>query len=322
MKYFLGIDGGGTKTAYLLVDENGTCLAEERTSGCSYKEIGINKTVQLLKSGVSQCLNQAGVKEEELSAIAIGLPCFGELKEQDRLVSRAIEEIFTSCPVHITNDVEVGWAGSLGMNPGVNIVAGTGSIAFGKNQEGMSARSGGWSTFFGDEGSCYWLGRRTMELYSKQADGRIQKGPLYNLMKSEFSLEEEMDFISLMEKEYIEERSKVASLQRFLLTAAQQGDLSAQKLYQEAAVELGMMAGSILKQLWNGEKVPVSYSGGLFHAKKFVLPYLEKLVQEQDGYLVTPAFSPVQGAVLMAIKLVDGTDIQRVTDYWRKEKRK
>ena len=73
--------------------------------------------------------------------------------------------------------------GSLALKPGINIVAGTGSIAFGKSRENVSARSGGWSTFFGDEGSCYWLGRRTMELFTKQADGRVKEGELYHILK-------------------------------------------------------------------------------------------------------------------------------------------
>ena len=62
MKYFLGIDGGGTKTAYLLIDENGECLAEEKTGGCSYKEIGIEKTAEILKLGASECIMKSGFK--------------------------------------------------------------------------------------------------------------------------------------------------------------------------------------------------------------------------------------------------------------------
>ena len=322
MKYFLGIDGGGTKTAYLLIDENGECLAEEKTGGCSYKEIGIEKTAALLKEGASACLKKAGLIEDRLSSIVVGLPCFGELKVEDGIVSRAVKEIFMDRPIHITNDVEVGWAGSLGLQPGVNVVAGTGSIAFGKNEAGLCARSGGWSTFFGDEGSCYWLGRRTMELFSKQADGRVRRGPLYDIIKEEFSLDGEMDFIGRMDQEYIGERSKVASMQRLLLRAARQGDVPARRLYQEAAEELGSMAGSILKKLWDRERVPVSYSGGLFHAEEFVLPFLKRAVEEQNGYLLSPMFSPVEGAALMAVNSVAGTKIHRVIENWMSEKRK
>lgn len=321
MKYFLGIDGGGTKTAYLLTDETGKVLAQERSVGCSYKEIGIENTVKLLKEGAVLCAEKAGVKAERLTAIALGLPCLGEYKEDDVRVIQAIKDAFGSVSVHITNDVEVGWAGSLGLQPGINIVAGTGSIAFGKNMEGESRRSGGWSAFFGDEGSCHWLGRRTMELFSKEADGRVPKSRLYEILMVEFALADAMDFIGYMDREYIGDRSKVASLQKFLLKAAREGDVSAQELYREAAEELGIMAGSILKHLWDGEKVPVSYSGGLFHAKEFVLPILEKIVQRQNGYLTTPMFSPVEGAVLMAMNTVPGMEIEQVIENWNKETR-
>lgn len=321
MKYFLGIDGGGTKTAYLLADETGKVLAQERMAGCSYKEIGIENTARLLKEGAALCVQKAGVKEEQLTAIALGLPCLGEYKEEDAQVIQEIKDLFTFVPIHITNDVEVGWAGSLGLQPGINIVAGTGSIAYGKNKKGEDRRSGGWSVFFGDEGSCHWLGRRTMELFSKEADGRVCKSRLYEILMEEFALVDAMDFIGYMDREYIGDRSKVASLQKFLLQAAREGDVSAQELYREAAEELGIMAGSILRQLWDGEEVPVSYSGGLFHAKEFVLPVLEKIVQGQNGYLTTPMFSPVEGAVLMAMNTVPGMEIAQVIENWNKEMR-
>ena len=94
------------------------------------------------------------------------------------------------------------------------------------------------------------------------------------------------------------------------------------RLYQEAAEELGSMAGSILKKLWDRERVPVSYSGGLFHAEEFVLPFLKRAVEEQNGYLLSPMFSPVEGAALMAVNSVAGTKIHRVIENWMSEKRK
>lgn len=320
MNYFLGIDGGGTKTAYLLVDGTGKCLAEEKTAGCSYKEIGISETAELLKKGVLRCIEDAGLEEADLTTIAVGLPCFGELKAEDILVEKEIKSKFTKCPIYITNDVEVGWAGSLGMTDGVNVVAGTGSIAFGRNRTGENARSGGWSTFFGDEGSCYWLGRRTMELFSKQADGRASKGPLYESIRKAFGLEADMDFIERMDRDYIGQRSKVASMQRYLLEASRQGDKTAQQLYEQAAHELGIMAGCILDRLWHKEQVPVSYSGGLFFAKEYVLPVFEKIVEKHNGYLVPPKLSPVQGAVLMAMDAAGNSrNIEQVRENWLKK---
>lgn len=303
MKYFLGIDGGGTKTAFLLSDETGKRIAWKEMTGCSYKELGIQAVSGLLESGTEYCLAEGGIGKDALTAAAIGLPCFGEFPESDNMISQILKEKFAGIPLYLTNDVEAGWAGSLGLRPGINVVAGTGSIAFGKNEAGISARSGGWSEFFGDEGSCYWLGRRTMELFSKEADGRKKKDALYWLVMEEFQLKEAMDFIDLMNRVYVKQRSKVASLQRLLLRAAQQGDKGAIALYHEAAEELGLLVKSIAGRLWNGEKTAVSYSGGLFHAGEFVLPVFEEIVEECNGVLQTPLFSPVQGAVLLAMTM-------------------
>lgn len=320
MKYFLGIDGGGTKTAYLLTDETGRCIAQERTEGCSYKEIGIEGMGTLLKMGTDRCLKKENVDKSSICAMAIGLPCFGEVKEADRSIRLMIKEKFPNCPVLITNDVEAGWAGSLGMRPGINIVAGTGSIAFGRNASGHSARCGGWSTFFGDEGSCYWLGRKMMELFSKQADGRMKKGPLYQIVMKDFQLKDDVDFIGVMEKDYIGDRSRVASLQKLLLRAALQGDPGAEALYKEAGEELGMMVKGVMKQLEAEGTVLVSYSGGLFHAGDFVLPTLQQIVEKKNGILQPPLFSPVQGAVLLAMSMESEVDIISVRKKWAKER--
>lgn len=316
MKYYLGIDGGGTKTAYLLVDENGTFLAESQAKGCSYLELGVENAVKYLMEGVGSCLAQAGIALDMLSGAGIGLPCLGENQQSDARILGMLRERFAGTPVCIVNDVEAGWAGSLGMEPGINIVSGTGSIAFGKNQSGESKRSGGWSTFFGDEGSCYWLGRRAMELFAKQADGRVPKGRLYDIVRETLSFEQDTDFIARMEEEYIPLRSKTASFQKTLLLAARQGDESAKSLYQEAAEELGLMAESIAHPLFGGEKVMVSYSGGLFHGKELVLPVLEKSIRRWKGQLAEPLFSPVQGAVLLGACQDGKAWMERIKENW------
>lgn len=317
MKYYLGIDGGGTKTAYLLTDENGTFLAQLQTEGCSYPELGPKRMIERLMTGAESCLKKAGISLEMLSAAGIGLPGLGENRAMDVRITETLKEKFAGVSICCVNDVEAGWAGSLGMEPGIHLVSGTGSIAFGRNKAGNSQRSGGWSAFFGDEGSCCWLGRRTMELFSKQADGRVPKGPLYHLVRDRFQLEQDMDFIAYMEKEYIPVRSKTASLQKLLLAAADQGDEGARSLYREAAEELGMMAKSIAFGIFAGEKVVVSYSGGLFHGREFVLPVLEERIAPWNGILAEPLFSPVQGAALLGAFQDGKEQMERMKSHWK-----
>lgn len=300
MKYFLGIDGGGTKTDFLLMDETGKTAARLQRQGCSYKDYGMEAVAGELKKGVLQCLEEAGTDAGDLLGIAVGLPCYGESRTQDVKSKEILNKTFGPIPLLITNDVEVGWAGSLGLKSGIHVVSGTGSIAFGRNSRRKSRRAGGWSPFFGDEGSCHWLGRRTMELFSKEADQRVARGPLYEIIRREFGLEEDMDFVDLMESSYVPSRSRVASLQKLLLMAARAGDENARDLYRQAAEELGKMIAAVATGIaLPGEELFISYSGGLFHAGEYVLPYLKQYAKSCGGKLITPRFTPAQGAVLL-----------------------
>ena len=107
----------------------------------------------------------------------------------------------------------------------------------------------------------------------------------------------------------------VASLQKLLLQAADKGDRGEVRLYREAAEELAMMEESIAKSLWDGEEITVSYSGGLFHAKEYVLPVLEKMIGGMNARLEKPLFSPVRGAVLMAME--HHVDVAEVVKAWK-----
>ena len=159
----------------------------------------------------------------------------------DREIVRLLTDALTPVPVYVVNDGEVGWAGSLACGEGIHIVSGTGSIAFGRGCDKEFARCGGWVEFFGDEGSCYWIGRQGMSLFSKEADGRLPRGPLYELVHGEFGLTEDYQFIDRIVREFAPYREKVAGFQRYVLQAARAGDTAAAALYETAALELALM---------------------------------------------------------------------------------
>lgn len=313
MKYYLGIDGGGTKTAVLLIDENGRKCASLNTKGSSHRALGVKGVVALFEESIEACLKEAGTDRRALAGFAAGVPCFGEDKPSDEAIQKLTAHRFPDVPFYLCNDAEVGWAGSLGLKPGINIVAGTGSIAFGKNSRGESARCGGWSTFFGDEGSCWWLGRKTVELFSKEMDGRLKKDKLYDILMTEFRAETPEDFINLMETEYAPDRSKTAGLQKYLLMAAKAGDHQAAALYGEAADELGAMAYAAARKLAvPGERLSVSLSGGLSHARIYIFDRFLEWLDKFGGCFIRPEMSPVQGAALMAVQKFSELDIETV----------
>lgn len=298
MKYYLGVDGGGTKTAFALSNENNEILAEVQTSGCSYLEIGIEGVLLSLQKGIRECLNQSGV--DLCQSICIGLPCYGENQAIDSEIEMRLKVMFPDSKLLLVNDAVVGWAGSLEAKEGIHLVAGTGSLAIGKGIGKEFARSGGWNEFFSDEGSCYWVARKTMQLFSKQSDGRVEKGPLYTIIKEKYQLNHDFELIDYILK-IADVRNQVADFQKIALEAADAGDKSVQRLYEKAAEELAEMAISVKNQLtWNFLPVKVSYYGGLFHAEKWVLPKLKDILAKNGCELHQPIASAVQGALFLA----------------------
>ena len=300
MQYYIGIDGGGSKTALCAAGIDIPLLRYSETSGSSWREHGIQEVARSLRKAVDDLM---GENKNNVSGIAAALPCYGESIEGDRLIKKALDDIFAPIPVYLTNDVEAGWAGSLALSPGINIVAGTGSIAYGKDANGKSVRCGGWSDFFGDEGSCYWVGRKVMEYFSKQSDGRMPKDELYATVNSEFKLKNDFGFIDIMHNEYISIRKQVARLQLLAEKAALTGSASAKSIYGDAVRELCLLVFAVRKQLDFREKPwAVSYSGGLFRAKDLVLTQFTKNIEEEGGKITHPCFEPVEGALLLAFQ--------------------
>ncbi len=301
MKYYVGFDGGGTKTACLLIDERGYPCTAAEGAGSSWRRYGAAAVAQTLQELAGRCLREVGAGFEDLHGVCAGLPLVGEDKTGDTELQAALAPVFTK--LSLLNDTEVGWAGSLACGAGINVVAGTGSIAYGRSESGRAARSGGWTEQFGDEGSCYWLALRGMQLFTKQADGRCPKGPLYDMIRREYALESDFDFIPLVLQEMLPYREKTAALQKLLSDAADAGDEGARKLYEEAAGELAQMANAVKEALdFSAAPVAVSYSGGAFKAgDKILVPFTAALAA-QGMRLTPPRLTPVQGAALLALR--------------------
>ena len=310
MKYYIGVDGGGTKTAVCAAAADASFIFTEQTGSASWREYGIEHVIKKI-GDVIKILPISN--DWSTAGIVMGLPCFGESENGDRELEKAVHCAFPGVPVYLTNDVEVGWAGSLGLRPGVNVVAGTGSIAFGRNESGETTRCGGWSEFFGDEGSCYWIGRKVLQLFSKQADGRLPKDELYDMIYTKWGLKNDFDAIDLIHNEYMENRDKVAALQVIAKEAAFAGSNSTKALYKEAAGELCSLVAAICNKLkFDRHPFPVSYSGGLFKAGDLILPHFFAGVKAEGGKPVMPMYEPVYGALLLAFEKFNPGGLQEL----------
>lgn len=305
---FLGIDGGGTKTAFALISADGEILAHT-TRGTSHPDqIGMDAVRSVLQDGANTVCEMAGYSLADVTYSVWGLPGFGENLDHAKQLEQLVGDIIGNDRYYCCNDVEVGWAGSLACQPGIHLVAGTGAIGFGRDLAGQVARSSGWSEVFGDEGSAYWLGRRVLELFSKQSDYRLPKTPLYELTKAKLDLKRDLDLVGMMSD--MGTRGEIAQLARIASQAAEAGDVSAAELFRDAAYEHSLTVKAIIKQLsfLAGKSIPVSYSGGVFRSGEWILAPLKEFLQETPVTLQEPKLEPIIGACLYAF-LLHGNEI-------------
>lgn len=301
---FFGCDGGSTKTECLLADHTGRVLAHRVFPGCNYAFLGERDFRSLMTGAIREMLELAGITAEEVTSAMLGLTIYGEISGTEELFPAVICEVLPNCPVWIANDSVVGWGGSLAGRSGIHLQAGTGSIAYGQDSGGQGCRTGGWSLFFADEGSCSWIGRQLITEFVKQADGRRPHTVLYDELRKELSLKDDMDFSGYLQTDIQQDASLLAKLQFVALRAAQQGDRTAQEIYNHAAEELTELAVAVRKQLEFPQDAPVtvSCSGGLFRAGEMILEPLRTCMKQHGFILAQPRFSPVIGALILAAR--------------------
>jgi len=314
----LGIDAGGSKALFSICDEGGRVLGTVRRPGITPTLMNEAELRQALVRGVEQLMEGAGMPQGGpaygLGAAVFGMPCYGESETGDEQARRVMDAVFAGIPHRVVNDSEVAWAGSLRMRPGINVVCGTGTIAFGVDTRGNASRCGGWSYHFSDEGSGYWLGKKLLELFCKQSDGRIpERGAVYELVRARFGIQNDFALNDIAEQEYIPHRDKVAALQRLLYDAACQGDQSAIDCYREAGREIALCVRGILTRLAFDGPVRVSYSGGIFNAGALVMDTFEAELASLNCALCAPVAKPYAGALMMAMRLA-GTDTPEALD--------
>ena len=171
-----------------------------------------------------------------------------------------------------------------------------------------SARSGGWHYDFSDEGSGVWLGRKAFALFARQMDGRAPRTEFYNIFREKLRLLQDTDVVGYYTRHCEGNRAELAKMQELLLEAALAGDESAIALYERAATYLCETAVAVYRQLCFREPVRISYSGGVFQAKDYLLkPFIRQVRQAIPGCVVAPPlYTPEEGAVLAAARLLEG----------------
>lgn len=303
MKTFLSVDGGGTKTSFLLVDESGKQLASAVLGPANYLVNGLDSVIKTLIEGIEEISTKAKIQKESIEAAFIAIAGFKDIPADIEPVTNAIENAIPYIKIILGNDTENALAGSLLGEEGIHLIAGTGSIGLGYDQDENYIRCGGWHHLFGgDEGSGYWLGSHLILHFTRQADGREAKSELYDYLIEHYDLGCAENILDLVISKWEGKREKIATLSKDVAVLAKMQDPVVLSLLHEAGKELGLIAKAIYQQGNYHLPVKISYSGGVFHSMNYLYDGIEEVLKEIPHVLVPPQLEPLPGGVLLAMK--------------------
>ena len=266
--HVLGIDAGGTKTVCLLADGDGIVLAEARRGGANLQASGELEVEKILHEVMEEALGNHDVIP---GAICLGIA--GVDRPDDARVVRGImKRIGYKARCLVVNDALVALEAGAPEQPAVVVIAGTGSISYGRNERNQAARAGGWGYVLGDEGSGYWIGRAALRAVLREADRRGDATQLTALLLGYFGVARAQDLIHQVYAA-TPRPAAIASLAQFVMTAFSQGDHVAIGILRSAADQLESSAVSVAHRLeMVGTAFPFVLSGGMFRA----VPWLEE----------------------------------------------
>jgi N-acetylglucosamine kinase-like BadF-type ATPase len=258
--HVLGIDAGGTKTVCILADEHGRTVAQARSGGANLQSVG-----ELEVEKVLHRVMEAAIGDRDIQPVAICLGIAGVDRPGDADSVRGImRRIGFKSRTLVVNDALVALVAGADDNPGVVVVAGTGSIAYGRNTSGRAARAGGWGHLLGDEGGAFWIGRSALSAVVRQYDGRGPVTLLTPIVLGHLGLSSPTDLIrEVYERDMY--RPVISGISSLVPRAAEQGDAVASDILDRAAAELSSAAASVITQLdMRGHSFATILSGGVF----------------------------------------------------------
>lgn len=298
----LGIDAGGTRTLGLLADETGAVLASARGPGANLQSAGELEVEKVLHQIVEDTLGDTSSRP---AAICLGMAGVDRPGDADT-IRGILARIGYRARVLVVNDALIALEAGLPGAPGVVIISGTGSIAYGRDAGGRAARAGGLGHVLSDEGSGYWLGREALRAVVRAADGRGPETALTAPVLAHFQVDRPSDLVPAIYSAGARP-STIAALAREVEAAAEAGDRIARGFLDAAAAGLTEMAVSVARQL--GLSAPaVLLSGGTLHgAARLRTGTAERLSAQLPGCAVRLLEAePAAGAVRLAIAQASG----------------
>ena len=297
MAFFLGIDGGGTKTSCLVGDEK-SVLSSGAAGGSNVLRVGEAAARTSLVNAIEQACGAAKIDPAQVTRSCVGVAGAARLE-----VAEAVRKILAETvggEIEIVGDMVVALHAAFGVGPGIVVIAGTGSVAYGRDAQGQTARAGGWGFAVSDEGSGHWIGRAAVTALLRAADENPASGEsvLAPIMKA--WRVETRDALVLAANA---PAADFAALFPPMLAAADSGDGLAIEIFSRAGRKLAALAKIVIGRLFPGaDHVPVAMSGGVFRNSALVREaFYNELSREcQQALIYENIAEPVRGALELA----------------------
>src|SRR5215472_341488 len=297
--YYVGVDGGGSKTLAVVVDAQGHERGHGLASSANHTAVGLEQAVAHIYAAVEEATQMAGCYLP-LHAAWLGIAGIDRPADCELLFPH-IRDL--AAVVHLTNDAELPLS-ALDGSAGVALIAGTGSIALGRDSHGTTARVGGWGHIIGDEGSGYEIGRRGLQAAVRAADGRGQTTALLELMLQHWHLDKASDIIGQIYP--AGDKAVIARLSPIVLMAARAGDKVARRIVQQAAGELALAVVTVSDILdFPATQIPLALAGGLLvHETDFRSQVLQRIRRHRSIGQLAIVAHPALSAAHAAVRLV------------------
>jgi glucosamine kinase len=297
MALYLGIDAGGTKTD-CAVSNGAELLGQASGESCKLSRVGRVKARENLQSVVQRACDGARVLVRDVQHVCIGM-AGASLPDAVIWAQDTLREIIPDGTIYVAGDHVIAHRAAFGTSHGVLVISGTGSIAFGRNQKGETARAGGWGPSISDEGSAFWVGREAVAAALHLYDRGSADGLLVTIAKSwNIAPEEVVRVANASEPRFAELAGSVAA-------EAEKGDPLARDIAERAGKSLAQLAGAVIGRLWpDGGVVPVALAGGVLQNSSIVRQaFRDTMKAEQPDAAVSFAYvRPVLGALELALQ--------------------
>lgn len=300
-EFFVGVDGGGTKTRAVVMDGAGRIIGEGLAGPSNPLRVGVASAASAVRAAIEAACEAANVSRVDIASAEIGLAgvrrrAHLRVSMREALCGLGIESL------NVVSDADIALFGATAGRPGLVVIAGTGSNCCGINKNGRRACAGGWGPVAGDEGGGSWIARQALQAIAQATDERGEPTKLIEAAYLYFGATNPDELATAIYAPSVT-HDRLAGFCKYVIETAQAGDKIAHEIVTRAGRELGVAAVTVIRRLgMKSERFQVAFVGGVFAAGEMILAPLREEIERiaPQAFLAPPVLAPAVAAAQMA----------------------